>query len=271
VEAGGSDERVRCATKLEVIAVPGLPVVEAGADLPRLLVDTLARAEFAVQGGDVIVVPSKVVSRAEGRFVDVATVVPSAEAIDVGKRIRKEANVVELILRESTGISRSAPGVLVVRHRLGFVAANAGIDFSNARPAGAPEGTGPWAMLLPERPDATAEAIRAAVSAASGAKIGVVITDSFGRPFRLGTVGAAIGVAGLPALWDRRGETDLFGRVLELTVTALADQVAAAADLVAGQADEARGLVVVRGLAFPVVEGSSAAALLRKAEEDLYA
>src|SRR5205814_4043853 len=132
----------------------------------------------------------------------------------------------------------------------GFVVAHAGIDCSNAVPNDAPPQSGPWALLLPEQPDASAEALRRALAARSGARIGVVISDSFGRPFRLGTVGAAIGCAGLPPLWDRRGERDLHGRVLENTITALADQVAAAADLVAGQADEARPLTLVRGLHF---------------------
>jgi coenzyme F420-0:L-glutamate ligase/coenzyme F420-1:gamma-L-glutamate ligase len=157
-----------------------------------------------------------------------------------------------------------------VRHRLGFVSANAGIDCSNAAPAGAPPGSGPWALLLPSNPDAAAEALRAALSARHGAAIGVVISDSFGRPFRLGTVGAAIGLAGLPALWDRRGEPDLYGRKLELTITALGDQVAAAADLVAGQAGEGRAVVLVRGLSFSP-GAHTAAELLRPAREDLYA
>jgi coenzyme F420-0:L-glutamate ligase/coenzyme F420-1:gamma-L-glutamate ligase len=258
------------AAKLEVIAVPGLPVVEAGTDLPHALERALAEAQFELRDGDVVVVPSKVVSRAEGRFVDLKTVEPSPRAVELALATGKEANAVELILRESTAVSRTARGVVVVRHRLGFIAANAGIDLSNALPAHAPEGTGPWALLLPEAPDASAEHIRGILSASSGAMIGVVISDSFGRPFRLGTVGAAIGVAGLPALWDRRGEEDLFGRVLEHTITALADQVAAAADLVAGQAAEGRGLIVVRGLTFRVGV-HSAAELLRSPEEDLYA
>jgi coenzyme F420-0:L-glutamate ligase/coenzyme F420-1:gamma-L-glutamate ligase len=258
------------AAKLEVIAVPGLPVVEAGTDLPHALERALAEAQFELRDGDVVVIPSKVVSRAEGRFVDLQTVEPSPRAVELALATGKEANAVELILRESTAVSRTARGVLVVRHRLGFIAANAGIDLSNALPAHAPEGTGPWALLLPEAPDASAERIRGVLSASSGAAIGIVISDSFGRPFRLGTVGAAIGVAGLPALWDRRGEEDLFGRVLEHTITALADQVAAAADLVAGQAAEGRGLIVVRGLSFRVGT-HSAAALIRSPEEDLYA
>ena len=259
----------QCAARLEVYAVPGLPVVEAGTDLPSELAQTLARARFELRGGDVVVVASKVVSRAEGRFVDLRAVEPTPRATELAGAIGKDPRAVELILRESSAVSRSAPGVLVVRHRLGFISANAGIDLSNALPAGAPVESGPWALLLPEDPDGSAERIRLALGA-SGAAIGVVISDSFGRPFRLGTVGAAIGVAGLPPLWDRRGEVDLFGRVLEHTITALADQVAAAADLVAGQAAEGRGLVVVRGLSFSVGD-YSAAALNRSPEEDLYA
>jgi len=258
------------AARLEVLAIAGLPVVEAGTDLPRALLAALIGARFELRDGDVVVVPSKVVSRAEGRFVDLRDVVPSARANELAGSTVKDARVVELILRESSAISRSAPGVLVVRHRLGFISANAGIDASNALPAHAPPESGPWALLLPEAPDASAERIRLALHGASGAALGVVISDSFGRPFRLGTVGAAIGVAGLPPLWDQRGRTDLFGRVLEHTITALADQVAAAADLVAGQAAEARGLIVVRGLSFPVGE-HSAAALNRPPGEDLYA
>ena len=256
--------------RLEVVAIPGLPVVDAGTDLPAELVRTFAGAQFELRDGDVVVVASKVVSRAEDRFVDLRDVVPSPRATDLGASIGKDPRVVELILRESIAISRSAPGVLVVRHRLGFISANAGIDASNALPARASAASGPWALLLPRAPDESAEKVRVALRDASGAALAVVVSDSFGRPFRLGTVGAAIGVAGLPPLWDRRGEEDLFGRVLEHTITALADQVAAAADLVAGQAAEGRGVVVVRGLTFPIGQ-HSAAALNRPAEEDLYA
>ncbi len=181
--------------------------------------------------------------------------------------------MVEVVLGEAQAVSRVARDALIVRHRLGFVCANGGVDLSNAMPVpqgSAPPSGGPWALLLPRDPDASAERLRRALTAASGAHIGVVVSDSFGRPFRLGSVGAAIGVAGLPALWDRRGEQDLFERKLEHTMTALADQVAAAADLVAGQAGEGRALVVVRGLSFDV--GTHAASeLLRPADKDLYA
>jgi coenzyme F420-0:L-glutamate ligase/coenzyme F420-1:gamma-L-glutamate ligase len=261
---------MKCAARLEIFAVPGLPVVSAGDDVAGLLAAALKRAQLELQNGDVLVVCSKLLSRAEGRFVDLSGVTPSGRAVELGRQVGKDARIVELILRESTAISRWAKGVLVVRHRLGFVCANASIDFSNAQPQKgdepAPAGSGPWALLLPESPDRSAEALRRHFSPA----IGVVVSDSLGRPFRLGTVGAAVGVAGLPPLWDRRGESDLFGRVLEQTVTALADQVAAAADLVAGQAAEGRGVVVVRGLEFPVGE-HQISELLRAPGEDLYA
>jgi coenzyme F420-0:L-glutamate ligase/coenzyme F420-1:gamma-L-glutamate ligase len=154
--------------------------------------------------------------------------------------------------------------VLITRHRLGFVVANAGVDLSNAQPRGASAGSGPWVLLLPRDPDASAARLRAALGCA------VIISDSFGRPFRLGSVGTAIGAAGLPSLWDQRGKRDLFGRPLEHTFTALADQLAAVADLVAGQADEARGAVWIRGVRASGSE-SAASALVRNPDEDLYA
>lgn len=250
--------------------MPGMPLVERGDDLPAVVARALAIAGIAVVDGDVLAVTSKLLSRAEGRFVELPRIEPSRRAIELARQVHKDPRVVELILRESTAVSRQAPGVLVVRHRLGFIVANAGIDASNAVPADAPPGSGPWALLLPEAPDASAAAIRARVEAESGARVGVVITDSFGRPFRLGSVGVAIGVSGVPALWDRRGEPDLFGRALENTITALADQVAAVADLVAGQAAERRPMILVRGLAFSPSD-QVASALVRKTEEDLYA
>jgi coenzyme F420-0:L-glutamate ligase/coenzyme F420-1:gamma-L-glutamate ligase len=261
---------IACGPRLELVAVPGIPLVGPGADVPAVISHALASAGIVLSDGDVLVVTSKLLSRAEGRFVGLGDVHPSARALELGARIGKDARIVELILRESTAVSRAAPGVLVVRHRLGFVVANAGIDASNAVPPGAGAESGPWVLLLPESPDASARAIRDRLESESHARIGVVVSDSFGRPFRLGTVGAAIGVSGLPPLWDRRGEADPFGRALEQTITALADQVAAAADLVAGQAAEGRPLVLVRGMRFDSSE-IGARALTRKPEEDLYA
>jgi coenzyme F420-0:L-glutamate ligase/coenzyme F420-1:gamma-L-glutamate ligase len=259
-----------CAARLELFALPGVPILSAGDDLAAIVLGALERARLELRDGDVVVVTSKALSRCEGRFVDVSTIEPSEQARVLGQEIGKDARVVELVLRESSAVSRKAPGVLVVRHRLGFVSANAGIDLSNAAPLGAPPDSGPWALLLPESPDASADRLRTRLRDATHAEIGVVVSDSFGRPFRIGTVGAAIGVAGLPPLWDRRGERDLFGRTLEHTVTALADQVAAAADLLAGQAAELRAVVVLRGLSFEPSRGG-AGALLRPADQDLYA
>ena len=261
---------MRCAGALDVRAVPGVPVVCPGDDVGALVGEALARAGMALVDHDVVVVPSKVLSRAEGRFRDLAAVVPSERARALAAQTGKDAALVELVLEESSAVSRAAPGVLVVRHRLGFVAAQASIDASNAEPLDPPPGTGPWVLLLPLDPDASAERLRAALSARFGAAIGVVVSDSLGRPFRLGTVGAALGLAGLPALWDRRGDRDLFGRVLEQTVTGLADQVAAAADLVLGQADEGYAAAVVRGLRFRPGQ-HAASELLRRADQDLYA
>ena len=261
---------IACDDRVEIVAVPGVPLVGRGADIPAVVARAVADARVTLRDGDVLVVTSKLLSRAEGRFVELTRVEPGARAREIAGAVGKDPRIVELILRESTAVSRQARGVLVVRHRLGFVVANAGIDASNAVPPDAPAGSGPWVLLLPEAPDASAAAIRARVEATSGARIGVVITDSFGRPFRLGTVGVALGVSGLPPLWDRRGEDDLFGRPLEQTITALADQIAAAADLVAGQAAEGRPLLLVRGLRFDT-SAEPASALVRKPEEDLYA
>jgi coenzyme F420-0:L-glutamate ligase/coenzyme F420-1:gamma-L-glutamate ligase len=259
-----------CATRLEIQALPGLPIVRPGDSLVALTLAALTGARLELRDGDVLVFASKVVSRAEGRFMDLSQVTPSPAAAALAKDVGKDPRLVELILAESQQVSRRAPGVLVVRHRLGFITAHAGIDQSNAAPPEAPPGSGPWVLLLPEAPDRSAEALRAALAEATGAAVGVVISDSFGRPFRFGTVGAAIGLAGVPALWDRRGEPDLFGRRLEHTVTALGDQIAAAADLVAGQAAEGRAVVLVRGLEF-AVGTHTASELHRPPDEDLYA
>lgn len=264
------DERIRCDERLELLALPGIPLIAPGDDLPQLIAAALAAAQITLRDGDVLAVTSKALSRAEGRFVDLRTVEISPRARELATELGKDPRLVELILRESSAISRKARDTLIVRHRLGFIAANAGIDCSNAVPPGASDGSGPFALLLPTDPDRDARHIRERLAAESGAAIGIVITDSLGRPFRLGTVGAAIGVAGLPALWDQRGQTDIYGRVLERTITALADQVAAAADLVAGQAAEGRPVVHVRGLRFPS-SAQEAAVLYRREGEDLYA
>jgi coenzyme F420-0:L-glutamate ligase / coenzyme F420-1:gamma-L-glutamate ligase len=260
--------RIHCGERLEVRAIPGIPLVRPGDDVAVLIKVALSNAGIVLQPSDVLVVTSKILSRAEGRFVDLSGVTISARASELATLVDKDPRLVELVLSESISVSRAKKGVLVVRHRLGFVGANAGIDASNAVPVDAPEGSGPWVLLLPKDPDRSAERIRRTLS--PDGNIAVLVTDSFGRPFRLGTVGCAVGLAGLPPLWDRRGEDDLYGRKLEQTITGLADQVAAAADLVAGQAAERRAVVLVRGLVFEPAEGT-ARDLVRPPEEDLYA
>lgn len=248
------------APRLELIAVPGLPMVEPGDDLAALTRSGIAQAGLELRSGDVMVFAQKIVSKAEGRLVDLAAVAPSTEAIALAGETAKDARLVELILRESRRVVRARPGVLIVEHRLGLVMANAGIDQSNVRADGRE-----MVLLLPENPDASAERLRVAL----GADIGVVINDSFGRAWRRGSMGIAIGAAGLPALLDRRGEPDLFGRPLQVTMVGYADEIAAAASLLMGQASEGRPVVLVRGLV-PAGPPGAAIDIVRPEAEDLF-
>jgi coenzyme F420-0:L-glutamate ligase/coenzyme F420-1:gamma-L-glutamate ligase len=253
------------AVRVELLAVPGLPRVRAGDDLAALVVDCTRAAGIGLRDGDVVVFAQKVVSKAEGRTVDLAAVEPSPRAREVAARVGKDARLVELILGESSRIVREAPDVLIVRHRLGFVMANAGVDQSNVAAAG----EGEQALLLPADPDASAERLRAAFRALAGADVAVLINDSFGRPWRRGAVGTAIGCAGIAALHDLRGRPDLHGRTLRVTEVGIADEIAAAASMLMGQADEGLPVVVVRGLA-RTHAATPAAVLVRPAHEDLF-
>lgn len=263
-------ERVESAARLTLSALPGLPRVTPGDELAPLIGEALGRAELRLEDGDVLTVTSKLFSRAEGRFVDLASVAPSAAADTLAAEVGKDPRLVELILSESVAVSRKKLGALIVRHRLGFVSANAAIDSSNAAPPGAAPGSGPWVLLLPEDPDASAARLRAELVAAHGARVGVLVTDSHGRPFRRGSVGVAVGAAGLPVVSDERGRADLDGRMLEFSMAAVADQVAAAADLVCGQGAEGRPVVHLRGLRFDA-SSTNARDLVRDPGEDLYA
>jgi coenzyme F420-0:L-glutamate ligase/coenzyme F420-1:gamma-L-glutamate ligase len=248
-----------------LLPITGLPEIHAGDDLAGLLVAALAKKSIRLLPGDVLALAQKIVSKAEGRMVSLADVIPGAEAERVAAETEKDPRLVELILRESESISRLRRGVLIVRHRLGFTSANAGIDRSNV-----PQEDGAdTVLLLPEEPDRSAEDLRVALHERSGARVAVVITDSHGRPFRLGTVGVAIGVAGFPALWDRRGEPDREGYLLQHTEVGLADEIAAAASMVMGQAAESVPAVLVRGLRLPQGEGQ-ARDLYRPPHMDLY-
>ena len=258
-----------CDTQLTLTAIATIGTVEPGDDIGTVVCDGIARAEYTLRDQDVVLVTSKIVSRAEGRFVDLSTLAPSSRAQTLAAETDKDPRLVELILSESRGVSRKRAGALIVVHRLGFVSANAAIDASNAAPTDAAPGTGPWVLTMPEDPDASAAGLVASIAARFGVAVGVVITDSHGRPFRLGTMGQAVGVGGMPALADHRGERDRFDRELEFTTTAVADQLAAAADLVAGQSGQGRPVVVARGLRFGPCP-ARASDLHRDPKDDLY-
>lgn len=250
--------------EISLTAVPHLPDIHPGDDVAELILTALDRANLTLQEGDVLAIAQKIISKAEGRLVRLADVAPGPRAREVAAQTEKDPRIVELILRESEEISRLKPGVLIVRHRLGFTSANAGIDRSNVGDGGETA-----VLLLPLDPDQSAANIRARIQTERGVTVGVVITDSHGRPFRLGTVGVAIGVAGLPALWDRRGERDRYGYILQHTDVGLADEIAAAAGLLMGQAAEGLPVVRLRGLNLPEANGQ-ATDLIRPKQMDLY-
>lgn len=250
---------------LTLSPLPGIPLVQPGDDLTVLIVAAMARASLSPRERDVLVVAQKVVSKSEGRHVDLSTVRPSARAIELAREVQKDPRLVEVILSESRRVVRQRPGVLIVEHRLGFVMANAGVDRSNV----AGTGTDERALLLPLDPDASAAGLRQRLSSHFGTDIAVVINDSFGRPWRRGAVGVALGAAGIPALLDLRGKPDLYGRALEVTISAFADEIASAASLIMGQADEAVPAVLVRGLGWSA-PASPAVSIVRPADEDLF-
>ena len=253
------------AAKLTLTALSGIKLVEPGDDLGAITIEAFIASGLVPETGDVLVVAQKIVSKAEGRYVEIARVEPSARAIVLAAEVDKDPRFVEVVLSESRRVVRHRPGLLIVEHRLGFVMANAGIDHSNVPAADGIERV----LLLPEHPDGSARRLQKNLIQAFGTEIAVVISDSFGRPWRKGTVGIALGAAGLPALVDLRGLPDLFGRELLVTETGFADEIAAAAGLLMGQADEAVPMVLVRGLDWSAPE-VPAAALIRPAEHDLF-
>ncbi|HEV3185569.1 MAG TPA: coenzyme F420-0:L-glutamate ligase [Xanthobacteraceae bacterium] len=252
-------------TRIEIIGVPGVPLVKPGDDLAALMATALEQAALRPVAGDIVVVAQKIVSKAEDRFVDLATVEPSARARALGAEIGKDPRLVEVILGESKRVVRQRHHVLIVEHRLGFVMANAGVDHSNV---GAPDGR-ERVLLLPRDPDGSADALRRRLSEHFGCAVAVIINDSFGRPWRRGTAGVAIGAAGLPSVIDLRGRPDLFGQTLQTSIVGFADEIAAAASAVMGQAAEGMPVVLVRGLGWSDPP-SPAGALVRPAEEDLF-
>ena len=254
-------------SSLQLTPLPGLPLVEPGDDLAEMILAALSRLAIRLSDGDILVLAQKIVSKAEGRLVNLENVTPSNRADELATQTGKDPRLVELILRESQQVLRTRPGVMIVEHRLGFICASAGIDHSNVHgPHGA---SGDWVLLLPQDPDSSAQKLREKLESASGARLGVLIIDSHGRAWRMGTVGVAIGLDGLPGLVDMRGWSDLFDFRLQITQLGAADELAAAASLVMGQAAEGVPLVHVRGFPYPLRE-SSLSELLRPRQQDLF-
>jgi coenzyme F420-0:L-glutamate ligase/coenzyme F420-1:gamma-L-glutamate ligase len=249
---------------VKLTALAGLPLVKTGDDLGGLLVTALRQMQIELQNKDVLVVAQKIVSKAEGRLVDLKTVVPSARAHALALEVNKDPRLVEVILSESQEVLRRRRDVLIVVHRLGFITANAGVDQSNVAGEDSEK-----VLLLPQDPDASAAALKARLDHEFGTEIGVIVNDSFGRPWRLGVVGVALGAAGLPVLRSMVGSPDLFGRQLRVTEIAVADEIAGAASLVMGQGAEGQPAVHVRGVTWDEPAGN-ALALLRPKETDLF-
>ena len=253
------------ARTLTVTSLPGLPSIRPGDDLVALIIAAIDRTGLTPAAQDIIVLAQKIVSKAEGRLARLDAVAPSPRAHELATVTGKDPRQIELVLAESAEVLRAKKNVIVVAHRLGLVMANAGIDRSNVEQTGDAE----TVLLLPLDPDASARRMKVALDAHYRVPLGVVITDSIGRAWRLGTVGHAIGAAGVPAIIDQRGQPDMNGRALEVTETAFADSVASAAVLIMGEAAEATPAALVRGLTWTAPE-KPAAALIRPAAEDMF-
>ncbi len=251
---------------LAFLTIPGLPEVRPGDDLLQLLEQALSVASSpTLRDGDVLVVVQKIVSKAENRYVDLTTIEPSMEARELAQRCRKDARLVELVLRESTEVVRAVPDVLIVRHKLGFVVANAAIDQSNL------PNDGDRALLLPIDPDASAEALRSRIKQRLAINVAVLISDSFGRPWRMGVSGVCVGCSGLSSLVDLRGTLDRHGRALQVTQLAVADQLCATATLVCGEAAEGKPMLIIRGVPAQYLQNSRGARdLVRPLNQDLF-
>lgn len=249
---------------IQIIPLRGMPEIAPGCDLPALLADALARADIALRANDILVITSKIVSKTENCFIRLDDVQPSAEARALAETVKKDARLVQLVLDESSAIIRTAPNVLIVRHRLGHVMANAGIDASNIG-----GGSDERVLVLPKDPDASARALSEGIGAICGETPAVVISDSFGRPWRYGVVNVAVGAHGVESLIDRRGEQDRDGRVLQVTQVALADLLASASGLACGEGAEGVPAALIRGYKLTGA-AKPASALIRPVHEDLF-
>ena len=251
--------------QLLLTALPEFPLVEPGDDLAALIVAALDRAQQTLCAGDVLVLAQKIISKAENRYAYLNDVTPSSDANELAEHVDKDPRLVELILRESVEVLRMRKGALIVEHRNGYVHANAGIDQSNIQS----QPNNPRVLLLPENPDASAAQLRERLRELTGANIAIIINDSAGRAWRNGVIGFALGSAGMVPLENRIGTRDLFGRALEITEVAVADELAAAASLLMGQAAEGAPVVLVRGADVQVAETGSST-LIRARAQDLF-
>ncbi len=247
--------------------LPKIPLIQPGDDLAEILLASLQIARITPEDGDILVLAQKIVSKAEDRLVNLKTISPTKEALEIAKQSEKDPRLVELILQQSREVLRVRRGTIIVEHRLGFICASAGIDHSNVM--GKDGNSYDWVLLLPENPDRSALEIRRKIKLATGNRLGVMIIDSHGRAWRVGTVGTAIGISGLPGLVDKRGWKDLYGYRLKITIVAAADELAAAASLVMGEAAEGTPAVHVRGFPYPLREGSLGE-LIRPKQQDLF-
>lgn len=252
---------------LTLTPLENIPLIRRDDNLADIVLKSLQDTGLELQDNDILVLTQKIVSKAEGRKVNLATVTPSPRAIELAHQTEKDPRIVELMLKESNEILRIRIGTVIVEHRLGFICANAGIDHSNV--AGTGDSVEEWVLLLPEDPDRSCALIRKEIESKTGKHIGVVIIDSHGRAWRNGSVGVAIGMSGVPGIVDKRGDKDLFGYTLRITVIGAADELAAAASLVMGQASEGTPVVHVRGFPYPLGEGSFKE-LIRPKDQDMF-
>jgi coenzyme F420-0:L-glutamate ligase/coenzyme F420-1:gamma-L-glutamate ligase len=267
----GAKTTTKTSGQLSIAALPNIPLVNPGDDLTDIITNGLTDCSLTLQDGDILVLAQKIVSKSEGRYAALDSVTPSPAAIELAEEVDKDPRLVELILSESSDVVRKRKGVLIVEHNLGIVMANAGIDASNVEPL-ENENTGnakQQVLLLPKDPDSSCKILRDRIREKTGADVAVIINDSVGRAWRNGTVGMAIGTAGIDALLDLNGRPDLFDRPLQATQVGLADELASAASIVMGQADEGRPAVHIRGYAARTGQGN-AQDLIRAQEQDLF-
>ncbi len=275
--------------KVEFMAVPDVPLIWPGADLAQIMINCLAKEGLHFEDGDVLALAQKIVSKSEGQLVNLAEIQPSERALHLAAQVGKDPRHVEVILSESKGVIWASPGIFVVETHHGFVCANAGVDRSNIEqmtnqsasndkaassdPSAVPTNS-EWLCLLPRDPDQSAARFRAQIKTLTGADIAVLINDTHGRPFRMGGVGVAIGSAGLIALLDQRGESDMFGYTLQATLVGIGDELASAASLIMGQAAEATPAVLIRGLRYrrpdPTRPDPGASELIRPKQMDVF-